>query len=193
MNKREYHWLARHLPAKPAQDIPFCSIFSFFQYSLIHDLALNAINWNRWLLLVCGKINLCLDLNIGRSVSKTTWTFFWRTDWLTQKRLTNVKLPLTPNWFFFHETKRSNITSVFNQKNSWKCIVEEKNWCGWVCHHFYMIWPQMFLFTYNCTYRNVLTSRPSIDSQFIEISSILPINISIYLVCTYLLFDLVFD
>ena len=39
--------------------------------------------------------------------------------------------------------------------------------------HFYMIWSQMFLFTYNCTYRNVLTLRPSIDSQFIEISSIL--------------------
>ena len=30
MNKREYHRLARHLPAKPAQDIPFCSILSFF-------------------------------------------------------------------------------------------------------------------------------------------------------------------
>ena len=30
MNKREYDWLARHLPAKPAQDIPFCSISPFF-------------------------------------------------------------------------------------------------------------------------------------------------------------------
>ena len=40
MNKREYHRLARHLPAKPAQDIPFCSILSLFIYSFIHDLAL---------------------------------------------------------------------------------------------------------------------------------------------------------
>ena len=30
MNKREYHRLARHLPAKPAEDIPFCSIFPFY-------------------------------------------------------------------------------------------------------------------------------------------------------------------
>ena len=30
LNKRKYHRLARHLPAKPAQDIPFCSIFRFF-------------------------------------------------------------------------------------------------------------------------------------------------------------------
>ena len=30
MNKRKYHRLARHLLAKPAQDIPFCSILSFF-------------------------------------------------------------------------------------------------------------------------------------------------------------------
>ena len=29
--------------AKSAQDIPFCSIFPFFQYSLIHDLAQNVI------------------------------------------------------------------------------------------------------------------------------------------------------
>ena len=42
LNKREYHWLARHLSAKLAQNIPFCSIFPFFQYSLIHDLALSA-------------------------------------------------------------------------------------------------------------------------------------------------------
>ena len=30
LNKREYHPLAGHLLAKPAQDIPFCSIFLFF-------------------------------------------------------------------------------------------------------------------------------------------------------------------
>ena len=40
LNRREYHRLARHLSAKLAQNIPFCSIFPFFQYSLIHDLAL---------------------------------------------------------------------------------------------------------------------------------------------------------
>ena len=27
----------------PADDIPFCSIFTYFQYSLIHDLALNIL------------------------------------------------------------------------------------------------------------------------------------------------------
>ena len=42
IEQKEYHRLARHLPAKPAQDIPFCSIFPFFQYSLIHDLAHSA-------------------------------------------------------------------------------------------------------------------------------------------------------
>ena len=35
LNKRE------HLgQVWPADDIPFCSIFTYFQYSLIHDLAL---------------------------------------------------------------------------------------------------------------------------------------------------------
>ena len=33
LNKREYHWLARHLPPNSAQDISFSSIFPFFQYS----------------------------------------------------------------------------------------------------------------------------------------------------------------
>ena len=40
LNKREYLgpvWLA---DVWPADDIPFCSIFTYFQYSLIHDLAL---------------------------------------------------------------------------------------------------------------------------------------------------------
>ena len=36
MNKREYLG-----PVWPADDIPFCSIFTYFQYSLTHDLALN--------------------------------------------------------------------------------------------------------------------------------------------------------
>ena len=131
LSKREYHRLATHQLAKLAQDIPFCSIFPFFQYSLIHDLALNAINWNRWLLLVCGKINLCLDLNIGRSVSKTTWTFFWRTDWLTQKRLTNVKLPLTPNWFFFMKLK-DQTSPVYSIKKQLKMHCRRKKlvWVG---------------------------------------------------------------
>ena len=41
MNKREY--LGQVWPADvwPADDIPFCSILTYFQYSLIHDLALN--------------------------------------------------------------------------------------------------------------------------------------------------------
>ena len=30
LNEREYHGLTRHLPAKLAQDIPFCSIFPFY-------------------------------------------------------------------------------------------------------------------------------------------------------------------
>ena len=41
LNKREYLgpvWLA---DVWPVDDIPFCSIFTYFQYSSIHDLALN--------------------------------------------------------------------------------------------------------------------------------------------------------
>ena len=34
-------WLA---DVWPADDIPFCSIFTYFQYSLIHDLALKDHN-----------------------------------------------------------------------------------------------------------------------------------------------------
>ena len=41
LNRWEYLRLVRHLPAKLAQNIPFSSIFPFFQYSLIHDLAPN--------------------------------------------------------------------------------------------------------------------------------------------------------
>ena len=44
LNKREYLgpvWPADVWPADvwPAIDIPFCSIFTYFQYLLIHDLA----------------------------------------------------------------------------------------------------------------------------------------------------------
>ena len=35
--------MARHLPPKPAQDIPFCSILPFLKYSLMHDLALSTV------------------------------------------------------------------------------------------------------------------------------------------------------
>ena len=40
LNKREYLGPVWPADVWPANDIPFCSIFTFFQYSLIHDLAL---------------------------------------------------------------------------------------------------------------------------------------------------------
>ena len=42
LNKREYLGPVWPADVWPADDIPFCSIFPFFQYSLIHDLALSA-------------------------------------------------------------------------------------------------------------------------------------------------------
>ena len=41
LNKREYLGPVWPADVWPADDIPFCSIFPFFQYSLIHDLALS--------------------------------------------------------------------------------------------------------------------------------------------------------
>ena len=41
LNKREYLGPVWPADVWPADDIPFCSIFTYFQYSLIHDLALN--------------------------------------------------------------------------------------------------------------------------------------------------------
>ena len=39
LNKREYLGPVWPADVWPADDIPFCSIFTYFQYSLIHDLA----------------------------------------------------------------------------------------------------------------------------------------------------------
>ena len=39
LNKREYLGPVWPADVWPANDIPFCSIFTYFQYSLIHDLA----------------------------------------------------------------------------------------------------------------------------------------------------------
>ena len=39
-NKREYHRPIWPADVWPAINIPFCSIFTYFQYLLIHDLAL---------------------------------------------------------------------------------------------------------------------------------------------------------
>ena len=43
LNKREY--LGPLAGVYPADDIPFCSIFTYFQYWLIHNLALWLISW----------------------------------------------------------------------------------------------------------------------------------------------------
>ena len=45
LNKREYLGPVWPADVLPANDIPFCSILTYFQYSLIHDLALNAIKY----------------------------------------------------------------------------------------------------------------------------------------------------
>ena len=53
LNKREYHRLARHLPAKPAQDIPFCSIspfFSIFTYTWFGTKFLNPVRIQKLLI-----------------------------------------------------------------------------------------------------------------------------------------------
>ena len=41
LNKKEYVGLVWQADVWLADDIPFCSIFTYFQYLLIHDLALN--------------------------------------------------------------------------------------------------------------------------------------------------------
>ena len=41
LNKREYLGPVWPADVWPADDIPFCSIFTYFQYSLLHDLALD--------------------------------------------------------------------------------------------------------------------------------------------------------
>ena len=43
LNKREYLGPVWPVDVWPADNIPFGSIFTYFQYALIHDLALNAI------------------------------------------------------------------------------------------------------------------------------------------------------
>ena len=40
LNKREYLGPVWPADVWSADDVPFCSIFTYFQYSLIHDLAL---------------------------------------------------------------------------------------------------------------------------------------------------------
>ena len=40
LNKKEYLGPVWPADVWPANDIPFCSMFTYFQYSLIHDLAL---------------------------------------------------------------------------------------------------------------------------------------------------------
>ena len=44
LNKRKYLGLVWPADVWRANNIPFCSIFTYFQYSLIHDLALNLIS-----------------------------------------------------------------------------------------------------------------------------------------------------
>ena len=39
LNKREYLGPVWPADVWPADDIPFCSIFTYFQYSFMHDLA----------------------------------------------------------------------------------------------------------------------------------------------------------
>ena len=45
LNKREYLGPVWPADVWSANDIPFCSIFTYFQYSLIHDLAQNAMGF----------------------------------------------------------------------------------------------------------------------------------------------------
>ena len=44
LNKREYLGPVWTADVWQANDVPFCSIFTYFQYSLIHDLAPNLIH-----------------------------------------------------------------------------------------------------------------------------------------------------
>ena len=52
----------------PADDIPFCSIFTYFQYSLIHDLAQNV------LLSVDPEKNSPKRILFKKKVAKDLWT-----------------------------------------------------------------------------------------------------------------------
>ena len=56
LNKREYLGPVWPADVLPADDIPFCSIFTYFQYSLIHDLALTVYLYNiRWISVVISE------------------------------------------------------------------------------------------------------------------------------------------
>ena len=69
-------WLA---DVWPADDIPICSIFTYFQYSLIHDLAHNALTYKT----VCDNGKFCkwVDFDLKWVVSAKLQTIEQQLSW----------------------------------------------------------------------------------------------------------------
>ena len=107
----------------------------------------------------------------------------WLTDWRKRGWLMSNFRWLQTDFFSWNQKIKHHQCIQSKKQLKMHCRRKKLVWVG-LPSLIHDLAPNV-LFTYNCTYRNVLTSRPSIDSQIIEISSILPINISIYLVCTY--------
>ena len=76
LNKREYLgpvWLA---DVWPADDIPFCSIFTYFQYSLIHDLAL-CVEYLQYIRIKKDRSDLIQHQDESFGIKYDPKYFFW--------------------------------------------------------------------------------------------------------------------
>ena len=175
MNKREHHRLTRNLSAKPAQDIPFCSIFPFFQYSPIHDLALSIITSFKELKTLTLICTTFLDSFLGNVTICDSHRHFWvcvrfsiccekkcllsifilssireESSWCQLEDLEEVKMRFAHLEFIFHllSTAQRRNWSIFV-----KLIVHRCSILFWITHltrYSWVHYPKEVLLHFSC-------------------------------------------